>query len=389
MAEILFYPLDIIKPSQLLSQYSEWIYFGLILVFFISISGITLRKHFDQPYVKPLIIAVGLMLTVGVFMAKKQLAMIFEGWGTLGLILLFFVVATIPYGLCRGFGMPGIKAFYLTYILFYVLSWFKLPAFFFSLAKHNLGLVNLGLLIIFFVSIFKMIPLSGSKKKITRDLVDNNSFGHEIARSIRLQKNEKKIVEKKAVKITKLEIRTIEDMTECLAEIQRIVETNKNNLTREEREKIATLLRKVLDKKDIFKRGLLNLKKIYQHIGSIGTKELQKLKDRMANTPEKERQILKLEIEREEEKLKYGMTIQEYEKLLDRWMNSFNEHIESSVLYMKGTLYYQKVKDYLAESRLILVNISDLIKKIKILEEKLINITEEEKKLMNKEKEIA
>ena len=160
MSEILFYPLNDINPGQLLSQYSDWIYFSLILVFFISIAGITLRKHFGRPYVKPLIIAVGLMLTVGVFMAKRQLAMIFEGWGTLGLLILVFVVATIPYGLCRGFGMPGIKAFYMTYVLFYILAWFKFPAFFFSLSEHNLGLVNLGLLIVFLVSIFKMIPSS-------------------------------------------------------------------------------------------------------------------------------------------------------------------------------------------------------------------------------------
>jgi len=53
MPSSLFSPFDAIQPSQILSQYSEWIYFTLILVFFISISGIALRKHFDKPYVKP------------------------------------------------------------------------------------------------------------------------------------------------------------------------------------------------------------------------------------------------------------------------------------------------------------------------------------------------
>ena len=123
MALSLFYPLDQLKPSQILSQYSEWIYFTLILVFFISISGITLRKHFNKPYVKPLIISVGLMLTVGVFKFRGQLITVFEGWGILGMILLVVIVATIPYGLCRGFGLAAGKAFYLTYILFYIFSW--------------------------------------------------------------------------------------------------------------------------------------------------------------------------------------------------------------------------------------------------------------------------
>ena len=39
MAASLFFPLDTIQPSQVLAQYSEWIYFTLMLVFFISVSG--------------------------------------------------------------------------------------------------------------------------------------------------------------------------------------------------------------------------------------------------------------------------------------------------------------------------------------------------------------
>jgi len=56
MPSSLFLPLDRFKPSEILSQYSEWVYFTFILVFFVSVAGITLRKHFDKPYVKPLII---------------------------------------------------------------------------------------------------------------------------------------------------------------------------------------------------------------------------------------------------------------------------------------------------------------------------------------------
>lgn len=82
MPSSMFFPLDSIKPSEILSQYSEWIYFTLTLVFFISIAGIALRKHFDKPYVKPLIITVGLMLTFGAFRFKEQLTSIFESWGT-------------------------------------------------------------------------------------------------------------------------------------------------------------------------------------------------------------------------------------------------------------------------------------------------------------------
>jgi len=84
----MLYPFNEIQPGEFLSQYSEWIYFTLVMVFFISVSGITLRRHFDKPYVKPLIISTGLIMTVGVFMMKEQLTIIIEGWGVLGSILL-------------------------------------------------------------------------------------------------------------------------------------------------------------------------------------------------------------------------------------------------------------------------------------------------------------
>ena len=153
MSVAMFAPLNNIRPSDFLNQYSEWIYFTLILVFFISIAGLTLRKHFEKPYVKPLIITVGLMMTVGVFMMREKLVLIFQGWGILGTILLVFVAATIPYGLCRGFGMPANRAFYVVYILFYILSWVKFPEVYYYLGDHNMGLVNLAHLILFFIAV--------------------------------------------------------------------------------------------------------------------------------------------------------------------------------------------------------------------------------------------
>ena len=92
MPSFLLFPLNQIKPSQVISQYSEWIYFTLVLVFFISISGITLRKLFEKSYVKPLIISVGLMLTFSVFKYRERLNAIFEGWEILRTILLVLIV---------------------------------------------------------------------------------------------------------------------------------------------------------------------------------------------------------------------------------------------------------------------------------------------------------
>jgi hypothetical protein len=47
--------------------------------------------------VKPLIIAVGLMLTVGVFRFRGSVVSIIEGWGIIGTVLLVMMAAIIPY----------------------------------------------------------------------------------------------------------------------------------------------------------------------------------------------------------------------------------------------------------------------------------------------------
>ena len=389
MFEAILYPFDRIHPGQLLSQYSDWVYFTLILIFFISVAGITLRKHFDRPYVKPLIISVGLILTVGVFMAKRYLVMIFEGWGVLGLILLVFMVSTIPYGLCRGFGMAGIKAFYLTYILIYIIAWFKFPIFFYSLSDHNLGLVNLGLLIVFFVAVFKFIPLGRSKKIDAGQLVDNSTFIPEIEQNIRTQNAEKNLVKNKAVKLTKHEIKTIEDMAEALAEIQLIVEKNKATLSREERTEIASILQKLSNKEQIFKTVLLNLQKIFQKIGSIDTKQLQNLKDRVAKASEKERQILKSEIDRKEIKLKIEKEVLKFENRLEHYINLFNEYINYAVNQIRGSPYPNDAKPYFQKARGVLTNISGMLKDIGVLEKKIIETIKIERELLKKERKTA
>ena len=102
-------PLDLIKPQDILTQYSDWIYFALVLFFFISLAGIAFRRYFDSPFARPLIVVVGILLTVVVFKNRQSLTLIFDGWGPIGSILLVCVVAVIPFGLARRFGLPAGK----------------------------------------------------------------------------------------------------------------------------------------------------------------------------------------------------------------------------------------------------------------------------------------
>ena len=389
MPQSLLSPLDQFKPTEILSQYSEWVYFTLILIFFISVAGITLKKHFDRPYVKPLIVSVGLMLTVGIFRFKHTLTAIFEGWGIVGTILLIVIAATIPYGLCRGFGLSGSKAFYLTYILFYILSWVQFPAIYHFLGQKNLGLVNFALLIIFIVAIFKLAMSGKTVSGVGTDLSGNQTFEPEIDQETKIQGNEKWLIKKHAENLTKIEIRTLDDIAESLAEIQRIIDSHRNTLQQKDRETISNILKAILKKEEILKKSILNLRKVFQQIGVTDANQLKEQKERLAKVDGKERKILKAEIAAEEEKLEIDKKIIGHEENLDQYINIFNKHLGLAVECIRNSVYPYDAKPYLEKSRIILKEIFKILKEIKLLEENLLKMTKLETNLLNKEKKVV
>ena len=387
MASSLFFPLDQIKPSQVLSQYSEWIYFTLILVFFISVSGMTLKRHFSKPYVKPVIVTVGLMLTFGVFRFKHVLAAIFEGWGIVGSIILVFVVAIIPYGLCRGFGLSGSKAFYLTYILFYIISWIQFPQIYFILGDRNMGLVNLGLLILFIAALFKVIKFPKSSSLTSSDSSGTGAFSSEIDREIDIDEEEKGVIKKQTKKLTKFEIRTADEMAESLAEVQKIVETHRNNLSREDRQSIGRILTEILRKEDIFKKAIHNIRNIFKRIGSADVNQIKEQKNRLSKVEGKERQILKAEIGVEEKKLKIEKEVVRLEEVLDQNLVTFNKFVKLSAEHIGNSPYPYDAKAFIVKARGVLKRISGILKEIKSFEDELLAFTKLETKLLKKEKE--
>jgi hypothetical protein len=234
-----------------------------------------------------------------------------------------------------------------------------------------------------------MIPLDKTKRNLARDIVNSSPFKPEIMQNMQMQNKEKKLVKDKSIKITKFEIRTIRDIAEALAEIQRMVETNKNQLSRPEREKIASILQKLPNNENIFKKGLWNLQKIFQQISVTDVKQLENLKERLKKASEKEKQILKVEIEQEEEKLKIEKTILDLEERLNQYIDSFNKFLGQSVEYLGRPEYLFEVKDNLAKARVILNDITEMLQIAKTLEKKIVSLTKTEQKLLKKEKESA
>jgi len=389
MALTILYPLNEIQPGEILSDYSEWIYFTLVLIFFISIAGITLRRHFDKPYVKPLIISTGLMMTVGVFMMKEQLTIVFQGWGIIGTMLLVFMAATIPYGLCRGFGMSSRKAFYLSYILFYILSWAKYPDLYYMMADNNMGLLNLGMLIMFLVSLYKILKIKFSAPDFSTEMETKNPMRNEIDREIQIQDHEKKAIKKSERKSLKTEIRTVKNIEEALVEIHQIVETHRNNLPTEERNAIAKTLHNISKSEGIFTKELFNLKQVFSRIKKLDEKQFAIMRDRLSKVSGKEKSILENELRLEEEKIRTEHSILDVEQKLENGLKYFNNFLHTAIKQMQESTYPYDAMPYLLKARVSLKDISALLQKIKALKDRLLSLTKNEKNQLKRERKKA
>ena len=386
MSRSLLFPFDAIRPSQILAQYSEWLYFALILVFFISVAGITLRKQFSRPYAKPLIIAVGLILTVSVFMVRDQVAIIFSGFGVLGSLLLVIVVATIPFGLCVGFGMQKTKAFYLTFILMYLLSWVKYPQFYDGLTENGLGFVSFGLLIFFIYAVVQVVKFGKPSRITPKDFGKMNPFAPGIDSEINLQNREEDVLHKES-RLTKLEAENIEQMAEALAGIQQAIEKSQGDLVKPERQKVAMFLREITEKEEVFKKGLVNLRKLSQEIACMDIDEFRKLEERLSKAKGKEKHIIQVEIQQEKEKVGVEKQIAGYENRMNQVLVSFNESISQAFERISNAFNALEAKPYLAQARSILKDASNIIREMGELEKKLLRLIKEEKRLLKHEKQ--
>ena len=98
---------------------------------------------------------------------------------------------------------------------------------------------------------------------------------------------------------------------------------------------------------------------------------------------------MKSEIKFEEEKLRTEKMILDLEVRLNQYIESFNKFLAQSLEHLGRPEKLYEVKNYFARARLLLTDISEMLKDTKTLEEKLINLTKAEKTLLKKEKETS
>jgi hypothetical protein len=315
---------------------------------------------------------------------------VFEGWGIVGMVILAFMAATIPYGLCRGFGLPGGKAFYLTYILFYILAWVKFPQVFYSLGDSNMGLLNLFLLILFLFSIYKVVRFgSGSGadavSRLKSDLSRGQTQGSEIRHEFDTGREQEELIKTQGLKFNEVEIRNAEDIRGQIDKILRIIEEHGNSLGAEDRAQISRMLSKISGDEETFLGALENVKEIFKRLEVMDKAEIRKKLQRLKNVKGKEKKLLAAEIKLEEEKIKFGKEIGAHETELKKFMERLNYYLSLVVKAMEKSAYPLDAVPHLKSAGQVAGEIMSITKHLEIVEKRLLAVIKAEEKALRRE----
>jgi glucan-binding YG repeat protein len=252
-----------------------------------------------------------------------------------------------------------------------------------------MGLVNLGLLILFVVAIYKIVTMWKSKTDLSRSLNIDSPAKKEIVQEMDMQGVERKALEREENKATKFEIKTIKDIEESLVEMIRIIQTSNANLNSQDRGRISETLKKISSKEDIFLKTIQNLKQLLQRLRVLDAKQIQEMKNRLARSNGKEKEALEKEIFMEVEKIKIEQNVIALEQKLEQGMSYFNNLLRQAVQVLNSTAYPADAIQHLSQARMGLKDTFSIIDEMRRFEDKLIQLTKNEKRLLKDEKNKA
>jgi len=211
----------------------------------------------------------------------------------------------------------------------------------------------------------------------------------EIGQEMDIQGMESKAIEREENKVTKFEIKTITDIEASLVEMIRIIQSNNANLNTRDRARIADTLKKISVKEDVFLKTVQNLKRTLQRLRILDAKQIQEMKNRLVRSNGKEKEALEKEIFMEVEKIKIEQNVMALEHKLEQGMGYFNNLLRQAVKVLNSTAYPADAIQPLSKARTGLKDTVSIIDEMRQFEDKLLQLTKNEKRLLKDEKNNA
>ena len=340
-------PFDHIKPGPFIARYQDWIVFTLLLFFFWSVVGIALRKKFEgSRYFKVLLTAVSLMLAIGTYFAiySGRLHLSLQGLGLFGAILLFVVIFFIIFGLMRSYGMRASTALPFGFVLFYISLWAVSPN-----ILHNLADIfppaNGILILLFAVSLFKIVsaffrhsrhsPVESARELKQMDL--SSPDASEIDQELNEDRKEMRFLKRKTMRITKKDIKTVDDIADYLKQMIQVIEKKGNEIDSEEIAEITHILRRIAKKENILKSGTKLIKEHLAVYEAKHKKDIAEMEKRLLETKDKkQKKVIEEEIDYQRKMLQALDFIEKNEHRIIEFSRSFNRLLASAVQKLKS-----------------------------------------------------
>jgi len=380
-------------PEKLLEgPVGDWIIIILLCGLFIAIAGAVLPKRLTENRAgKALTIFIGLILGIGLYMAKGIYNFNFESFGFLGIWLIVVLCGMVTFGLFK-FGMRPDIAFALTYCVIFLSFSLITPSLFDSIAE-SFPFLNL----IFFGTFFYLLGFILLKIFFRKKTVENESRAlkqesidptdrPEIDREINTEKKEKNNLKRKTLKLTKQEINNIDDIDKLLNDI--IIHLKKHRtLSRDDLQELSDIIRKISGKRNDFENGLLLLRKHTDAYTNGDYLMIQKLEERLGKTddPYKKEKIIK-EIKAAEHKKRIYDFMKHYESKIKKFLQSF----EALLVHAINMIRHNNIPEalnHVKSAKNLLGTMSDTLKRLKHYEKELLAFTKQEEKILKKEEQ--
>jgi len=285
----------------------------------------------------------------------------------------------------------------LGFTLFYLGMWAVSPNIFQNLSDI-FPLSSTILLIIFFASIFKVIssffrhskqdPLMAAKslEKSHFTSAKEAEADQEIQQEIMEDRQQNRQIKKKSIKITKVEIRKLEDIEKYLLEMRDLVKKKGNSITQKESEQLSKTLRKIYQNETVLKQGLLLIQNHVRAYKKIHRKDIPQLEKRFKDSKDRKKiKIIQEEIIYQKKMLQALDFMNKYESKINDFIQTFNRLIFTSMEKLKSQ-YPNDALSYLNTAQNNLVQMKHVYEKQKNLEKYLIRCNKKTIKDLKKER---
>jgi len=337
-----------VMPSELLNGvYGEWIIMGLLSFFFIAVAGVTLPKHLtNRKYSKPLIVTIGLILGIGLYKAIDIYNFNFESFGFAAIFILIIIVSFIVYGIVKS-QLRKDLAITVSYCIMFLTFFLMTPSLFDSISK-SLPILN-GIFILCFIYSVGAILVKGfgatndpgmiidKLKSIKIKSPKDVETEEEIKKEIKDDKKENKLIKKKTMGVTKLELKTVDDIDKNLGQMIKTVNEKGSNIEYQDIAQITHNLRKIYKDENILTQGWSTLRAHANAYKRLHRREIPELEKRYSKTTDpKEKNIIKDELKYQKMMPKVLNFMEQVESKQSMNISQFNNLLSSAATRMKN-----------------------------------------------------